>query len=80
MLIIWQAGCIDKESPEGKSMVIMMLLLTAILLKLFFSIFQSIFSLKVRDEIEQLMDDDGDMAEIYLTEKIECCFLFLIVA
>ncbi|XP_077238142.1 magnesium transporter MRS2-1-like [Tasmannia lanceolata] len=24
---------------------------------------------KVRDEIEQLMDDDGDMAEIHLTEK-----------
>ncbi|KAJ9568221.1 hypothetical protein OSB04_004187 [Centaurea solstitialis] len=24
---------------------------------------------KVRDEIEQLMDDDGDMAEMYLTEK-----------
>ncbi|XP_076950425.1 magnesium transporter MRS2-1-like [Bidens hawaiensis] len=24
---------------------------------------------KVRDEIEQLMDDDGDMAELYLTEK-----------
>ncbi|EPS59787.1 hypothetical protein M569_15018, partial [Genlisea aurea] len=23
----------------------------------------------VRDEIEQLMDDDGDMAEMYLTEK-----------
>ncbi|PKA57612.1 Magnesium transporter MRS2-10 [Apostasia shenzhenica] len=30
---------------------------------------------KVRDEIEQLMDDDGDMAEMYLTEKknrMEC--------
>ncbi|KAL5723259.1 hypothetical protein ACHQM5_006677 [Ranunculus cassubicifolius] len=26
---------------------------------------------KVRDEIEQLMDDDGDMAEMYLTEKKE---------
>ncbi|MCO5597542.1 hypothetical protein L7F22_051620 [Adiantum nelumboides] len=26
---------------------------------------------KVRDEIEQLMDDDGDMAEMYLTEKQE---------
>lgn len=26
---------------------------------------------KVRDEIEQLMDDDGDMAEMYLTEKRE---------
>lgn len=25
--------------------------------------------LQVRDEIEQLMDDDGDMAEMYLTEK-----------
>ncbi|KAI3959315.1 hypothetical protein MKW98_018905 [Papaver atlanticum] len=25
----------------------------------------------VRDEIEQLMDDDGDMAEMYLTEKKE---------
>lgn len=24
---------------------------------------------KVRDELEQLMDDDGDMAEMYLTEK-----------
>lgn len=24
---------------------------------------------KVRDEIEQLMDDDGDMAEMYLTDK-----------
>lgn len=24
---------------------------------------------QVRDEIEQLMDDDGDMAEMYLTEK-----------
>ncbi|PKU81562.1 Magnesium transporter MRS2-10 [Dendrobium catenatum] len=24
---------------------------------------------KVRDEIQQLMDDDGDMAEMYLTEK-----------
>ncbi|KAH7373631.1 hypothetical protein KP509_17G066000 [Ceratopteris richardii] len=26
---------------------------------------------KMRDEIEQLMDDDGDMAEMYLTEKKE---------
>eukprot|EP00268_Persea_americana_P005753 TRINITY_DN1196_c0_g1_i7.p1 TRINITY_DN1196_c0_g1~~TRINITY_DN1196_c0_g1_i7.p1 ORF type:complete len:279 (+),score=44.83 TRINITY_DN1196_c0_g1_i7:483-1319(+) len=26
---------------------------------------------KVHDEIEQLMDDDGDMAEMYLTEKKE---------
>eukprot|EP00249_Psilotum_nudum_P020365 c27670_g2_i2 orf=250-1374(+) len=26
---------------------------------------------KVRDEIEQLMDDDGDMAEMYLTDKKE---------
>eukprot|EP00850_Spirogloea_muscicola_P016558 SM000135S27002 [mRNA] locus=s135:130323:132545:- [translate_table: standard] len=26
---------------------------------------------KVRDEIEQLMDDDGDMVEMYLTEKKE---------
>lgn len=26
---------------------------------------------KVRDEVEQLMDDDGDMAEMYLTEKKE---------
>ncbi|CAM6032465.1 unnamed protein product [Sphagnum compactum] len=26
---------------------------------------------KVRDEIEQLMDDDSDMAELYLTEKKE---------
>ncbi|KAG6545287.1 hypothetical protein Mapa_013247 [Marchantia paleacea] len=25
---------------------------------------------KVRDEIEQLMDDDGDMAEMYLTQKM----------
>lgn len=25
--------------------------------------------IQVRDEIEQLMDDDGDMAEMYLTEK-----------
>jgi hypothetical protein len=25
--------------------------------------------LKVRDEIEQLLDDDGDMAEMYLTQK-----------
>lgn len=25
--------------------------------------------MQVRDEIEQLMDDDGDMAEMYLTEK-----------
>ncbi|CAA7408097.1 unnamed protein product [Spirodela intermedia] len=24
---------------------------------------------KVRDEVEQLMDDDGDMAELYLTDK-----------
>ncbi|XP_050375045.1 magnesium transporter MRS2-5 [Argentina anserina] len=31
---------------------------------------------KVRDEIEQLMDDDGDMAEMYLTEKKQrsACF------
>ena len=26
---------------------------------------------QVRDEIEHLMDDDGDMAEMYLTEKKE---------
>lgn len=26
---------------------------------------------QLRDEIEQLMDDDGDMAEMYLTEKKE---------
>jgi hypothetical protein len=26
--------------------------------------------LKVRDEIEQLLDDDGDMAEMYLTDKL----------
>lgn len=26
-------------------------------------------NVQVRDEIEQLMDDDGDMAEMYLTEK-----------
>lgn len=26
-------------------------------------------NLQVRDEIEQLMDDDGDMAEMYLTDK-----------
>lgn len=25
---------------------------------------------KVRDEIEQLLDDDGDMAEMYLTDKL----------
>ncbi|KAG5537400.1 hypothetical protein RHGRI_024736 [Rhododendron griersonianum] len=28
-----------------------------------------ILLIQVRDEIEQLMDDDGDMAEMYLTEK-----------
>lgn len=28
-------------------------------------------SVQVHDEIEQLMDDDGDMAEMYLTEKKE---------
>lgn len=27
------------------------------------------FNFQVRDEIEHLMDDDGDMAEMYLTEK-----------
>ncbi|KAI3712307.1 hypothetical protein L1987_70858 [Smallanthus sonchifolius] len=26
---------------------------------------------KVRDELEQLLDDDGDMAEMYLTDKLE---------
>lgn len=26
--------------------------------------------LKVRDELEQLLDDDGDMAEMYLTAKL----------
>ncbi|KAL4581101.1 hypothetical protein LXL04_017310 [Taraxacum kok-saghyz] len=26
---------------------------------------------KVRDELEQLLDDDGDMAEMYLTDKFE---------
>ncbi|KAL3693107.1 hypothetical protein R1sor_006758 [Riccia sorocarpa] len=26
---------------------------------------------KVRDEIEKLLDDDGDMAEMYLTDKLE---------
>ncbi|CAI9304192.1 unnamed protein product [Lactuca saligna] len=26
---------------------------------------------KVRDELEQLLDDDGDMAEMYLTHKLE---------
>lgn len=26
--------------------------------------------MKVRDEIEQLLDDDGDMAEMYLTDKL----------
>ncbi|KAM7269250.1 hypothetical protein ACFE04_024747 [Oxalis oulophora] len=31
---------------------------------------------KVRDEVEQLMDDDGDMAEMYLTEKKERSDLF----
>ena len=35
----------------------------------FFQYSNPFFSLKVRDEIEQLMDDDGDMAEMYLTEK-----------
>jgi magnesium transporter len=25
--------------------------------------------IQVRDEIKQLMDNDGDMAEMYLTEK-----------
>jgi magnesium transporter len=34
-----------------------------------FSVLYPIFTIKVRDEIEQLMDDDGDMAEMYLTEK-----------
>ncbi len=29
------------------------------------------FCAQVRDEIEQLMDDDSDMAELYLTEKKE---------
>ncbi|MQL86576.1 hypothetical protein Taro_019106 [Colocasia esculenta] len=28
---------------------------------------------KVRDELEQLLDDDGDMAEMYLTEKLAQC-------
>lgn len=32
---------------------------------------------KMRDEIEQLMDDDGDMAEMYLTEKKERREFFL---
>ena len=41
-----------------------MLLLAVILLKLLFQYPNPFFSLKVRDEIEQLMDDDGDMAEI----------------
>ncbi|KAK8698844.1 hypothetical protein V6N13_114950 [Hibiscus sabdariffa] len=27
---------------------------------------------KVRDELEHLLDDDGDMAEMYLTEKQQC--------
>ena len=27
--------------------------------------------LQVRDELEQLLDDDGDMAEMYLTDKLE---------
>lgn len=26
---------------------------------------------QVRDELEQLLDDDGDMAEMYLTDKLE---------
>ncbi|XP_031483793.1 magnesium transporter MRS2-B-like [Nymphaea colorata] len=30
---------------------------------------QKFHFLRVRDEIEQLMDDDGDMAEMYLTDK-----------
>lgn len=28
-------------------------------------------SIQVRDELEQLLDDDGDMAEMYLTDKLE---------
>lgn len=35
---------------------------------------------KVRDELEHLLDDDNDMAEMYLTEKLVCfsldCTLF----
>lgn len=27
--------------------------------------------MQVRDEIEHLLDDDDDMAEMYLTEKLE---------
>jgi magnesium transporter len=26
--------------------------------------------LQVRDELENLLDDDGDMAELYLTDKL----------
>lgn len=26
--------------------------------------------LQVRDELEHLLDDDGDMAELYLTDKL----------
>ena len=26
--------------------------------------------MKVRDEVEHLLDDDGDMAEMYLTDKL----------
>lgn len=28
------------------------------------------FYLQVRDELEHLLDDDNDMAEMYLTEKL----------
>lgn len=36
---------------------------------LFWALLLSDAYIQVRDEIEQLMDDDGDMAEMYLTEK-----------
>jgi hypothetical protein len=36
------------------------------------------FCAQVRDEIEQLMDDDSDMAELYLTEKKERMALYTV--
>lgn len=35
-----------------------------------FLILRSSCNLQVRDEIEHLLDDDNDMAEMYLTEKL----------
>ena len=31
---------------------------------------RAIYLMKVRDEVEHLLDDDGDMAEMYLTDKL----------